>query len=384
MVQALARRDQRQQMRRLTAGEPGAGMDLHRGDRRLINFSSNDYLGLSRHPAVVAGAQRYLEYYGAGSPASRLVTGTYGIHQQLEERLAAACGQEAALLFNTGFQANATVLAALVNRQSLVLCDRQIHASLLQGIQASRAPFQRFRHNDLNHLEYLLQGCRSPQGSAAQADRVLIVTETLFSMDGDRADLPALVALADRYGALLYLDDAHGLGVLGAQGMGLASHQAGVDVVVGTFGKAFGSFGAVVLGSQVLRDYLINYCPGFIYTTALPPAVVGAIAAALDLMPHLEPQRQHLQHQGQRLRQALQGRGWDTGSSSSHIVPLVVGEEDRTLALAAHLQEAGLLAVAIRPPTVAPGTARLRLALSSAHEPSHYDRLLAALDTWQG
>jgi len=377
MAQALEKRRQEQRARELVAGRPSAGALWHQGEETLVNFSGNDYLGLAHHPAVVAGAQAYLSRYGAGATASRLVTGTLEIHQALEQRLAAACGYEAALLLNTGFQANATVLGTLVDRQSLVLADRQVHRSVIQGLQASRAPFQRFHHNDLNHLEALLLRHRR-----LGTQRVVIVTETVFSMDGDQADVAALVSLADRHGAILYLDDAHGFGVMGQKGMGLAAHQPGIDVVVATFGKAFGAFGAVVMGSQLLRDYLINHCPGLIYTTALPPAVIGAIGAALDLMPHLDPQRQHLQAQATTLRQRLQAQGWDTAASSSQIVPVVVGREDQTLDLAAHLRRSGLLAIAIRPPTVPPGTARLRLALSSAHTAEQCDRLLAALDFW--
>lgn len=377
MAQALAKRQQQGRERRLEAGSPGPGVLWCCGEETLVNFSSNDYLGLAQHPQVIAGAQAYLERYGAGATASRLVTGTLEIHQALEQRLAQACGHEAALLFNTGFQANATVLGTLVDRASLVVADRQVHRSVIQGVQGLRAPFQRFRHNDLNHLEQVLMHHRR-----LGTQRIVIVTETIFSMDGDRAEIAELVALADRYGAILYLDDAHGFGVVGHQGMGLAAHQSGVEVVVATFGKAFGAFGAVVMGSQLLRDYLVNHCPGLIYTTALPPAVIGAIDAALDLMPHLDCQRQQLQAQAATLRQQLQARGWDTATSSSQIVPVVVGSEARVLALAAHLRRSGLLAVAIRPPTVPQGTARLRLALSSAHQPEHFDRLLAALESW--
>lgn len=373
---ALAERQQTQRFRTLQAVQPIDAVQVQR-TKPLLNFSSNDYLGLSKHPALIAAAQNYTAQYGTGATASRLVTGTYAIHQTLEERFAAACGREAALLFSSGFQANATILPLLVDRQSLVLCDRRVHNSLIQGILASQARWIRYPHNNLEQLEQQLQRAQSKSYG-----RVLIVTETVFSMDGDCSDVDRLVQLADQYNALLYLDDAHALGVLGESGMGLAAHRTGIDVVVGTFGKAFGSFGAVVTCSALLRDYLINHCPGFIYTTALPPAVIGAIDAALTLMPNLTAERQHLTQQATWLRTQLRVLGYDPAESASQIVPIVVGAESDTLQLSQWLEDQGILATAIRPPTVAAGTARIRLALSSRHQMDHLDHLLQQLQAW--
>lgn len=374
---SLQERRQEGRLRSLQRVEPLSAVEVKKGDRALINFSCNDYLGLSKHPLVVNASREYAQRYGAGATASRLVAGTYSIHQELEEKLAIACGREAALLFNSGFQCNATVLSALLDREALVLGDRLIHSSLLQGILSSRCRFQRYHHNDLPHLESLLA-----QSMQQSYSRVVIVTETVFSMDGDRSDVDALVELANQYNAILYLDDAHAVGVLGRDGMGLAAHRPDVDVVVGTFGKAFGAFGAFVAGSAKLRDYLVNCCPGFIYTTALPPAVIGAIAAALELMPSLEQERQYLSELGDRLRSQLHQLGYATAASSTQIVPIVVGEEQKTLRLSAWLEECGILAIAIRPPTVPPGTARIRIALSAEHTEAHLDQLIYSLKNW--
>lgn len=375
--QALEQRNRDQQLRKIHPFEPKNAVQGVRGDRQLINFSSNDYLGLSKHPALIQMAQDYTQKYGTGATASRLVTGTYRIHQYLEQQLANACGYEAALLFNSGFQANATILPTLLDSSALVLCDRLVHNSLLHGIRASRARFMRYRHNDLNHLESLLV-----KGSHKSYSRMMIVSETVFSMDGDRSDIDALIQLAQSHNAILYLDDAHAFGVIGKAGMGLAAHRAGVDVVINTFGKAFGTFGAFVACTQQLRDYLVNYCPGFIYTTSLPPAVIGAITAALDLVPTLESERQYLNQQATNLRRQLQRLNLNTGDSNSQIIPLILGSEEQTLNLSQWLESQGILAVAIRPPTVAPGTARLRFALSSQHTLEHLNKLIKLIGEW--
>jgi 8-amino-7-oxononanoate synthase len=357
--------------------EPEGVMTGWRSDRLLINFSANDYLGLSQHPALIAAAQTYTQRYGTGAPASRLVTGTYSIHQHLEKQLADACGREAALLFSSGFQANSTLLPTVVDASAVVLCDRLIHNSLLQGILASRARFIRYRHNDLDHLRSLLE-----RVSQRTYSRIVIVSETVFSMDGDRCDVDALVQLAQTYNAILYLDDAHALGVMGKEGMGLATTHAGVDLVVGTFGKAFGAFGAFVVCSQKLRDYFVNYCPGLIYTTALPPAVIGAVTAALELLPGLTAERNRLSQYGEKLRLHLQHLGYPTGNSQSQIVPLIVGDEEKTLQLSQWLKDHGILATAIRPPTVESGTARIRFTVSSQHTAAHLDQLIKTLNEW--
>ncbi len=364
----------RQNRRVLRAVEPECGLRVERGGRHLINFSGNDYLGLSRHPLLIERSREWAERWGAGSGASRLVTGTLGIHQAVEAKLARLKKTEAALIFASGWQANASVIPALLrafSEPALVFTDKLNHASLHHGCAAAGVRQIRFRHNDLDHLEELLA---SKSGERA---RRFILTESVFSMDGDRADVVGLSEIARRHDAFLYLDEAHATGVLGPGGMGLAGLAAGgVDLAMGTFSKALGGFGAYIAGSKTLCDYLVNNSSGFIYSTALPPAVLGAIDAALDLVPAMDVDRARLLDAGDHVRARFQAAGIDTGQSTTQIVPAIVGEAGRALALSTALEEAGLLATAIRPPTVPPGTSRIRLALSAAHGQAEIDRLI--------
>ncbi len=347
----------------------------------LLNVSSNDYLGLSQHKLLKSRAADWTAEHGAGAGASRLVTGTLDLHEQVESRLAALKGTQAALLFASGWQANASVLAALLRlpgpcdgEAPLVFCDALNHASLHHGCRAAGRSQIVFRHNDMGHLADLLA---AHEGVRA---RRFIVTESVFSMDGDTADLPALRALADRHGAFLYLDEAHATGVLGPRGMGLsATVPGGVDLAMGTFSKALGGFGAYVAGSRALCDWLVNRASGFIHTTALPPSVLGAMDAALELVPGMQTERLRLAGHATRVRAALAALGIDHGPSTTHIVPAIAGTEALALALSERLRHAGVLAVAIRPPTVPPGTSRLRLALSAAHSDADIGQLIAAL-----
>ncbi|MBF0311396.1 MAG: 8-amino-7-oxononanoate synthase [Magnetococcales bacterium] len=362
------RRREAGQWRVLRPVGPRRGSRIRVGETWLVNFASNDYLGLADHAALRQRAAEWLERWGAGSGASRLVCGDLEPYSRIEERLARLKGQEAALLLNSGFQANATLLPALLDRQilgeePLVFSDRLNHASMHHGCLAAGVSQQRYRHNDLDHLESLLRA-HQHRGRFR-----FILSETVFSMDGDRADLPGLFYLRQRYGAFLYLDEAHATGVLGPGGAGLAAASGErADLVMGTFSKALGGFGAYAACAASLRDYLINRCSGLIYATALPPAVLGAVDAALDLLPGLEGARCRLQEGARRLRESLRGAGLDTGASSTQIVPVRVGEEETALALARDLEAEGLLVVAVRPPTVPNGGSRLRLSLSAAHE----------------
>ncbi len=348
---------------------------IARGGRELIDFSSNDYLGLALHPLLAERSGAWAARLGAGAGASRLVTGTSDAHLALEARVAGFKGTEAALLFASGWQANAAVIPALVAAVpgAVVFADRLVHASMHAGCAAAGVRQVRFRHNDLAHLEQVL----AERG--AQAPARIILTESVFSMDGDRADIAALADIARRHDALLYVDEAHATGVLGPQGRGLCAGVAGVGLVMGTFSKAFGGFGAYVAGSRLLRDWLVNACGGFIFSTAPPPAVLGAIDAALDLVPAMDAERAHLAGLGDRLRAGLGAHGLDCGASSTQIVPAIVGGEDETLALSARLAQAGMLAAAIRPPTVPQGTSRLRLALRATLAEADIDALLDAL-----
>lgn len=380
----LALAETRRVRRRLrTAAAAPAGRIVLNG-APMLNFSSNDYLGLARHPLLVERAREWTALRGAGAQASRLVCGNLDLHEQVEAKLARLKGAEAALLLASGWQANAAVLPALLRAAAgqgevQLYADKLNHASLHHGCQAAGVKQIRYRHNDLDHLESLLAARAEPGPGGKPAVR-FIVTESVFSMDGDRTDVARLGEIAERHHAFLYLDEAHATGVLGAQGAGLSSLAPGrVDLIMGTFSKALGGFGAYVAGSRVMCDYLVNACSGFIYTTALPPAVLGAMDAALDLLPRLDAERSRLADSAQTLRAALAGLGVDTGGSSTQIVPAIVGDEARALALAAGLERRGLLAVAIRPPTVPAGTSRLRIALSAAHGEDDLARLIDGL-----
>ena len=339
----------------------------------LIDFSSNDYLGLSQHPALVLASQRQIARFGVGSGGSRLVTGNLYSFEEVEHKLAKEKKSEAALVFVSGVQANLTILPALLDRkvlggEPLVYADRLNHASLIQGCVAAGVRQIRFRHNDLEHLEELL--LRDAHESRAR----FIITESIFSMDGDCPDLLKLEKLAEKYNAFLYIDEAHATGVLGDSGFGLARGLKN-SLVVGTFSKGLGGFGAYVACSSLLRDYLINKCGGVMYATALPPAVLGAMNAALDIVPFMDAERRHISQMAARLRHCLGLAGGDTGKSSTHIVPVIFGDEGRTLSTSAKLEKEGYYVVAIRPPTVPAGTSRLRLAVSAMHHQDDIDAL---------
>ncbi len=366
----LAQAGLRRTLAETTHPKPGRA---ERAGQSLLNFSGNDYLGLSHHPALAARAADYANRYGTGAGASRLICGTLPAHTALETRLAALKGTQAAMLMASGWQANTAVLAALLRLTgptTQLFTDELSHNSLLQGARLAGIRPTRFAHNNMADLTAKL--------TTPAAGPRIIATESVFSMDGDRADLPALRALAETHNVFLYLDEAHATGVLGANGMGLGAHMPGIDLLMGTASKALGSFGAYIAGSRALIDYLQNACAGFIYTTALPPPLLGAIDAALDLIPTMDAERAHLATQSNRVRTALAALGIDTGASTTQIIPAMVGDAQSALDLAAALRARGVLAVAIRPPTVPPGTSRLRIALSAAHTAADVDALIDA------
>ncbi|MGZ3371129.1 MAG: aminotransferase class I/II-fold pyridoxal phosphate-dependent enzyme [Caulobacteraceae bacterium] len=356
---------------------PGGRVSLPDG-RVLIDVSSNDYLGLALHPLVRTRAADYAQRLGGSAPSSRLVAGTLPEHLAVEQRLAAFKRTDAALLFASGWQANASVLPALIDLMAepvKVFADRLNHASLHAGLAQAGVRQIRFRHNDLDHLERQLQAIDN------QGRTRLIVTESVFSMDGDRADLIGLLDLANRYDAILYIDEAHATGVLGPHGAGLAATlpKGAPAVVMGTLGKALGGFGAYVAGPRTLIDALVQRCGGFIYSTAPPPAALGALDAALDLVPGMDVERERLLTAAGRVRAAAEARGFSTFGSTTQIVPVGLGAERAALNAMRALEEAGLLAVAIRPPTVAEGASRLRISLSAAHDGEAIDRLVEAI-----
>ncbi len=362
------------------AGQPASARRQLRGlAPQALDLASNDTLGLSRDPAVVAAAQAAAAREGVGAGASRLVCGSRPVHAALEAGLAQWLGREQVLLFPSGFQANLAAVLALADRHSLVLADRLIHHSLLTGVRASGARLQRFHHNDLAHLETLLQAARrrSPD------QRLLVLAESLYSMEGTSPDTAALVELCDRHGAALLLDEAHALGVLGPGGRGLGHGQPRIALLCGTFGKAFGSGGAFLAGDALVMEWLLQFSGPFRYTTALAPPLAAGALAALERLQQLEQQGaapgQALLARAAHWRDALAAAGWPRPPGEGPILPLLVGDDQRALELQQRLEQAGLLAVAIRPPTVPPGQARLRLVLRADLPPGSLERLLQAL-----
>jgi len=343
----------------------------------LLDLASNDYLGFSRHPAVVAAAAAELAASGLGAGASRLVCGSRPIHGQLEQQLAQWLGRDQVLLFPSGFQANLAALVALADRHTLVLADRHCHHSLLLGVRASGARLQRYAANDLVDLERRL--LRAHQDPAGPPRRLLVVSESLFSMDGTSPDVAALAALCRRFDALLLLDEAHALGVLGPGGRGLARDLAGVTLISGTLGKAFGSGGAFLAADGVLAEWLLQHCGAFRYTTALAPALAAGARAALELLIDQPQLPAELLALAGRWRAGLAASGWSRPPGYGPILPLLVGGDRAALELQQRLQSAGLLGVAIRPPTVPAGSSRLRLVVRLGLPPHTLDQLLAAL-----
>ncbi|WP_287266103.1 8-amino-7-oxononanoate synthase [Thermogemmatispora sp.] len=346
---------------------------------RLLNLSSNNYLGLATHPALKTAAKQASERYGCGAGSSRLIAGSSDLHAELERRLARFKRSESALLFNSGYVANVGVITALVGPGDLILSDALNHASIIDGCRLSRATCKVYPHNDSDTVAQLLaEAYRS-----GQYRRILVVTDSVFSMDGDVAPLEDLIALCRQYGALLLVDEAHATGCLGPGGRGLlaavASDYEGI-IAVGTLSKALGGFGAFVAGPTLLIDYLINVARPFIFTTALPPPVIAASLAALTLLEEQPTLVERLQANAAYLRRGLQDLGYDTLTSRTHIVPVLVGDAGLALKMAARLQDYGVLAVAIRPPTVPAGMARIRASVMAVHERSDLDFAIEAFE----
>jgi 8-amino-7-oxononanoate synthase len=372
----LKKRNNRHQLRTLRSFTPLSAVELMANGRTLVNFSSNDYLGLSKHPLLKERAMEFLERYGAGSTASRLICGSYDCFEKVEKKLATLKDTTSALIHNSGFQANVSILPALADDRTLLLSDWLNHNSIVNGAMLSRCHVACFRHNDLAHLKILLEDNYHKGFS-----RTLIVTESVFSVDGDRCDIDGLIELKEEFQAMLIVDEAHATGLWGERGMGLTCGKP-VDITIGTFGKACGSFGAYVSCSEDIWEYLVNCCSGFIYTTAMPPSVVGSIDAALDLIPQMDNERRALHRMAEYLRSSLQNLGWRTGKSTTQIIPVIVGDEQETLALSRWLENEGFLATALRPPTVGNGDSRIRLALSAEHTLEQVDRLIDAFRKW--
>lgn len=354
------------------------GRDVEVNGHRMLNLSSNDYLGLSSDLAL---REEFLSRLTPAtflptSSSSRLLTGNFTAYRQLEGELARAFGTEATLTFNSGYHANTGILPAVSDAHTIILADKLVHASLIDGIRLSPARYIRYRHGDLDQLERLL--CEH----ATAYRQVIIVTESIFSMDGDRADLRALAQLKKRYGnVLLYVDEAHAFGVRGERGLGCAEEEgciADIDFLVGTFGKAVASAGAYVACSQTVRDYLINRMRTFIFTTALPPVNVAWTRFIVRRLPQMADRREHLALLGTLLRKTLQAKGYDC-PSQSHIVPWIIGPSPEAILQAEELQKQGFYALPVRPPTVPSGTSRIRFSLTAEVSEAEVRRLMEAI-----
>ncbi len=360
--------------RRLRRVDKDQGATLSMGGREVINFSSNNYLGIANHPNLAAAAKQAIDRYGCGSGASRLISGNMTLHEELENRLAEFKGTEAALVFNSGFQANTGVISTLAGESDAIFSDALNHASIIDGSRLARAKTFVYAHNDLGQLENELEQAESFR-------RKLIVTESIFSMDGDEAPLTEIVELAEKHGAMVMVDEAHATGIFGAGGAGVVQKLGlgnRVLVQMGTLGKALGGFGAYIAGSRGLRELLINRCRSFIFTTSLPPAVMAMAMAALDLVKREPERRQALWNNCRSLKEGLRSLGFELGASESPILPLIIGDATECMRFSEKLLEGGVFAQGIRPPTIPPGTSRLRITLMATHTREQIERALAA------
>ncbi|HDK17217.1 MAG TPA: 8-amino-7-oxononanoate synthase [Nitrospirae bacterium] len=342
--------------------------------QNYINFSSNDYLGLAGHPDITKAAVKALNKYGLGSGASRLLSGTYSPHKKLEARLARFKRAESALVFNTGYSANTGIIPAIAGRDAVIFGDELNHASIVDGARLARAKVQLYRHRDMDHLESLLKKCHQKK---------LIITDTVFSMDGDIAPLKDIVFLRGKYRAFLMIDDAHATGVLGKKARGGLEHfniRADGIIQMGTLSKAVGCFGGYAAGSKALIDFLINRARSFIYSTSFPPAIAEAAIKAIDIVDSgSQKRREKLWKNRHRLFQGLNVLGFDTLDSETPIIPLFLGDVKRTLKISRYLYNEKIFAPAIRPPTVAKGQCRIRFSVTSAHTYKDIDTVLDSL-----
>ncbi len=345
------------------------------GGREYLDFSSNDYLGLSGHPELKKAAAEAIDKFGVASCASRLLSGDTEIFHQLEDTVAKFKGKEAALVFNSGYQANLGIISSLFTKGDCILSDRLNHASIIDGILLSQTKLFRFQHNDCQHLEELLKKERDKFKNA------LIITESIFSMDGDRAPLKELVRLKEKYNCQIMVDEAHATGVFGENGSGLVEEEGlsdRIDLIMGTFSKALAGFGAYLATSKTITDYLVNTCRSFIYSTALPPAVIASNLVSLKLVKGEPQRRKALLSMAEMLRKRLQGKGFLL-KGSSQIVPVILGDNLKALESAEKIQEKGFWVMPVRPPTVPVGQARLRISLSYYHNQETLDKLIDAI-----
>lgn len=340
-------------------------------NREFVLFSSNNYLSLANHPGIIKAVKSTLDEFGFASAASRLISGTMTPHTQLEQRVAKICNKQSALIFPSGWTANEAVIKSIPQKGDLLILDKLNHASIIDAAQASDADFRTYRRENPEKLGKLL--------ADKNYDKKFIITESIFSMDGDTADLKRLVELKEKYGAYLIVDEAHAFGCIGPNSAGLADEfglMDKIDIIIATFGKALAANGAAVISEKSVIDYLINKARAFIYTTAPSPVICAAVNAALDLIEAKPERKEKLKRNADYLRSKLQQIGVNTGNSTTHIVPAIIGPADKTLELSKELYDAGFFIPAIRPPTVAPETSRLRISLQSGHTVEQMDSLL--------
>ena len=364
LLNALKKTDQEGLYRTLQSLETAQAPVVVVGGKRVIQFSSNNYLGLANHPALKRAAQEAIERYGVGTGASRLIAGNLELYEQLEKNLAQFKGTEAAIVFPTGYQTNVGTIAALMGEKDLIFSDALNHASIVDGCRLCGAKIIIYPHRDLDALEQLIK-------TVSQAKNRMIITDGVFSVDGTIAPLPGLVELAKRYRCWLMVDEAHATGVLGNRGRGTTEHfgvEHGVDIHMGTFSKALGSLGGYVAGSKNLIDFLINKSRSLIYTTGLPPAVLAVNCAALDLVENGLGLRKALWERVVFFRNELNKLGFNTFSSEAQIIPVIIGDPVKTMEVFQYLFSRGVLAYGVRPPTVPEGLSRIRIAVMANHE----------------
>ena len=347
--------------------------------KTLLNFSSNDYLGLSQNKTIKNDTIKIIKKYGIGSGSSRLVSGNFDFHEKIENELAKKKKSEAAIIFSTGYLANYSILSSIFNsnifkKKPLVFSDKLNHQCIYEGCKNKNINFFRFHHNDMNHLEYLLKK------NKFKSNPKFILSETVFSMDGDFADIEGLVKLKKKYNSFLFLDEAHATGIYGDNGFGLSlKFNNDIDCVTGTFSKAFGSFGAYISCSKNLKSFLINKCPSFIYSTSLPFSLLASIYSGIKIIPKLKNERKKLIKNSFYLRRILKKENFNIGNSQTNIIPIIIGDSKKTISISKGLERKGFYVAPIRPPSVPPNSSRLRISISSCHSQDNIKKLFNSL-----
>ena len=347
--------------------------------KTLLNFSSNDYLGLSQNNTIKNDTIKIIKKYGIGSGSSRLVSGNFDFHEKIERELAKKKKSETTIIFSTGYLANYSILSSILSsnifkKNPIVFSDKLNHQCIYEGCKDKRINFLRFHHNDMNHLEYLLKKNKFKQNPK------FILSESIFSMDGDFADIQSLVNLKKKYNSFLFLDEAHATGIYGKNGFGLSlEFNNDIDCVTGTFSKAFGSFGAYVSCSKNLKSFLINKCPSFIYSTSLPFSLLASIYSGIKIIPKLKNERKKLIKNSYFLRTMLNKEGFNIGNSQTNIIPIIIGNSKKALIISKKLEKKGFYVVPIRPPSVPPNSSRLRISITSSHSQNNIKKLFKFL-----